>query len=92
MLIWPPTRSISAGPEPRYGTCTIDTPAVVLKSSAARWLDVPWPLEANEYFSGSFFSRATNSCRLAAGTDWFTDITLGIVATTVSGVKSLTAS
>ncbi|MOA63052.1 hypothetical protein D3C78_1886480 [compost metagenome] len=63
-----------------------------MNSSAARWLDVPWPLEAKEYFSGSFFKSATNSCRLLAGTDWFTDITLGIVATTASGVKSLTAS
>ncbi|KAG1082971.1 hypothetical protein G6F46_015669 [Rhizopus delemar] len=70
----------------------MDTPAVVLKSSAARWLDVPWPLEAKEYFSGSFFNSATNSGKVLAGTDWLTDITLGIVATTVSGVKSFTAS
>ncbi|MNV87123.1 hypothetical protein D3C71_1812210 [compost metagenome] len=70
----------------------METPAVDLNSSAARWLEVPWPLEAKEYFSGSFFSSATNSFKLLAGTDWFTDITLGMVATTVRGVKSLTAS
>ena len=65
---------------------------MLLNSSAARWFDVPWPLEANEYFSGSFLSSATNSRRLLAGTDLFTDMTLGMVATTVSGVKSLSAS
>ena len=32
--VWPPSKSISAGAEPLYGTCTISTFARLLKSSA----------------------------------------------------------
>jgi ABC-type branched-subunit amino acid transport system ATPase component len=32
---WPPKRSVSAGVEPRYGTCTMSTPAMNLNNSPA---------------------------------------------------------
>src|SRR5262249_10352270 len=37
----PPSRSISAGPPPRYGTCTRLTPVIILNSSPAVWFPEP---------------------------------------------------
>src|SRR5215468_430069 len=34
----PPSRSTSAGPAPRYGTCTRVTPVIILNSSPAIWV------------------------------------------------------
>ena len=42
----PPSRSVSAGAAPRYGTCTMSTPAIILNSSPATWGAVPLPAEA----------------------------------------------
>ena len=43
---WPPSRSCSAGALPLYGTCVICTPAITLKSSPDKWIDVPLPDDA----------------------------------------------
>ena len=43
---WPPSRSVSAGTEPRYGTCTMSTPAIILNSSPATWRRFRLPADA----------------------------------------------
>ena len=42
----PPSRSVSAGPAPRYGTCTMSTPVIILNSSPPTWIEVPLPADA----------------------------------------------
>jgi hypothetical protein len=37
----PPSRSVSAGPAPRYGTWAMSTPVIILNSSPATWDAVP---------------------------------------------------
>src|SRR4051794_7848829 len=39
----PPIRSASEGAAPRYGTCTISTPAIILNNSPATWGADPLP-------------------------------------------------
>ncbi|MCY1539776.1 hypothetical protein D9M68_753780 [compost metagenome] len=63
-----------------------------MNSSIARWLEVPWPLEAKANLPGSRLSRLTKSFMLLTGMALFTTSTFGIVATRASGVKSLTGS
>src|SRR5512133_2995736 len=67
--------------------CCIFTPAIVLKSSPERWIDVPLPDEPND--SGDFFASSISSFTLDAGTDLFTTSRLGVDARKVIGVKSL---
>src|SRR5215472_13685663 len=43
---WPPKRSLSAGDEPRYGTWTISTAAIILNNSPVTWLVDPLPADA----------------------------------------------
>src|SRR5262245_59721994 len=43
---WPAIRSIIAGPAPRYGTCIMLMPAMVLNNSPAKWGWVPVPGDA----------------------------------------------
>ncbi|CFP59158.1 Uncharacterised protein [Bordetella pertussis] len=43
--IWLPSTSLSAGPQPLYGTCTICVLALTLSSSPARCCGVPLPHE-----------------------------------------------
>src|SRR5947209_13988316 len=42
----PPIRSTSAGPAPRYGTCTRLTPVIILNSSPKMWFPEPMPPDA----------------------------------------------
>src|SRR3954469_874094 len=42
----PPTRLVTAAPPPLYGTCVRLTPAMLLKSSAARCAELPLPDDA----------------------------------------------
>src|SRR5215471_19208570 len=42
----PPSRSTSAGPAPRYGTCTRLTPVIILNSSPKIWFPEPMPPDA----------------------------------------------
>ncbi|MOA65790.1 hypothetical protein D3C78_1922930 [compost metagenome] len=41
----PATRSFKAGALPLYGMCAICTPAMLLNSSASRWVELPVPTE-----------------------------------------------
>ena len=43
---WPAITSISAGPLPLYGTCSMSMPAARLKSSMPRWDGEPLPIDA----------------------------------------------
>ena len=43
---WPPIRSVSAGPAPLYGTCSIWQPVIDLNSSPERCTEVPLPDDA----------------------------------------------
>ncbi|MCY1371511.1 hypothetical protein D9M69_586610 [compost metagenome] len=43
--IWPPIRSVIAGPPPLYGTCVNCSLAALLNISPARWPGVPAPAE-----------------------------------------------
>jgi DNA-binding transcriptional LysR family regulator len=43
---WPPSRSISAGAPPRYGTWSMSMPAIILNSSPSTWSELPLPLDA----------------------------------------------
>ena len=43
---WPPIRSMSAGPAPLYGTCSMSQPVINLNSSPDRCTEVPLPDEA----------------------------------------------
>ena len=52
----PPIRSISAGPEPRYGKWTMKVPVRLLNSSPDRWIDVPLPLLAMLSLPGCAFA------------------------------------
>jgi hypothetical protein len=45
-------RSATIGPEPRYGTCTIVIPVIILNSSAAMFGPVPLPGEAQLILPG----------------------------------------
>jgi hypothetical protein len=48
----PATRSVSAGAEPRYGTCWNFTPAISWNSSEVRWEVVPLPWVAEVSLPG----------------------------------------
>ena len=43
---WPPIRSVSAGPAPLYGTCSMLQPVIDLNSSPERCTEVPLPDDA----------------------------------------------
>ena len=58
---WLPSRSVSAGPLPLYGTCSSFRSAMRISSSIARWFDEPLPAEAMLTPPGLFFASATNS-------------------------------
>src|SRR4029453_15257097 len=59
---WPLRRSAKAGALPLYGTCVICTPAITLKSSPDRWIDVPLPDDAKLSFPGLALAQAMSSC------------------------------
>ena len=43
---WPPSRSVSAGAPPRYGTCSMSMPVIILNSSPPTWDALPVPPDA----------------------------------------------
>src|SRR5690242_7072953 len=85
--IWPPMRSVIAGPEPLYGTCTMFTPAYDWKDSPSMWLMPPTPELPNEYLPGFAFTSAMNSFRLFAGNLGFTVRMFGIESLLVIDAK-----
>ena len=66
-------------------------PVIVLKSSPETWIDVPDPDEANVILP-SRLPRAMNSASVFAGTSLLMTSRLGVVASSVTGAKSLTMS
>src|SRR5581483_2370239 len=64
----PATVSLSAGPLPLYGTCTILIFAASRKYSVARCTMLPLPDDAYESLSGCFAATATSSFSVFAGT------------------------
>src|SRR5262245_42361636 len=62
------------GPAPRYGTCTMSTPASILNSSPAMWGPVPVPGDAMLSLRGLSLAYAINSGTDLARTDGFTTI------------------
>src|SRR6185503_2154372 len=84
----PDMRSISAGPLPLYGTCSIFTPVIMLKSSADMWIEVPLPEEAKLIWPGLDLASAMNSLTVLAGTAGCTSMTFGTRATSATDAKS----
>src|SRR6266568_3896920 len=67
MSTLPPTRSVSAGAEPRYGTCWNFTAAISWNSSEVRCEVVPLPWVAEVTLPGFALAWAISSATLAAG-------------------------
>ena len=66
-------------------------PVIVLNSSPETWIDVPEPDDANVILP-SRLPRAMNSVSVFAGTSLLMTSRLGVVASSVTGAKSLTMS
>ena len=73
----PPMRSVRAGADPRYGTCAISMPAIILNSSPHTWGPDPTPAEAMLSFPGFALACAMNWGIVVAGKDAFTSMTKG---------------
>src|SRR5437763_758570 len=82
------TRSVTAGPLPLYGTCTIGAPMTLLKSSAAMCGAPPLPEEAK--FTGCALAYATSSFTSRTGSSAFTAMMSGRSASPDTGAKSFT--
>ena len=71
-------------------------PVMLLKSSPARWMEVPLPLDAMFSLPGCDLATRMKSCTLlmpmARALSVLTTITLGTAATRVMGAKSLMGS
>src|SRR5439155_14995997 len=74
---WPAMRSVSAGPAPLYGTCSILHPVIDMKSSPDMCTDVPLPDEAMLILPGFALQYAMNSATVFAGNALVTSITFG---------------
>src|SRR5262249_11339080 len=53
---WPLIRSVSAGAPPRYGTCTMSMPVIILNSSPDTWMVEPAPEDAMLSLPGLAFA------------------------------------
>src|SRR5262249_40023527 len=73
----PPSRSASAGPAPRYGTCARSTPAIILNNSPNIWFPEPMPPDAILILPGSALALVMNSETVLIGTEGCTSITKG---------------
>ena len=76
---------------PLYGMCTRLVPATRLKSSPARWFEVPAPPEPKLSAPGLAFTVAINSFK-SPGMEGCVIITFGTVATRLIGARSFTGS
>src|ERR1700682_1197940 len=72
--IWPPSRSVTDGASPRYGTWAIVRPAIRLNSSPATWPVEPTPPEPILVLPGLLLAYAMNSANVLAGDAGFTDM------------------
>src|SRR5688572_559324 len=93
---FPPIRSINAGPEPRYGRCSMKVPVIDLNNSADRWIEVPLPELATLNRPGlalaALIRSATDSILCFCAKAGFNTSTLGTPAHSVIGAKSFTWS
>src|SRR5436190_22569175 len=64
----PPSRSVTAGALPRYGTCSMSMPARSFRNSPAMWVMVPRPVLPKVSLPGRDLARSTNSRTELAGT------------------------
>src|SRR5919201_6476347 len=69
MLVWPASRSVTAGALPLYGMCTMSVFVRNVNMAPDMWMLVPLPLEAQVHLPGSFFANAITSFTLRAGND-----------------------
>src|SRR6266545_202409 len=88
----PASSACVAGAPPLNGTWTIAAAVSTLKSSPARWPALPVLPEPKLSLPGFAFAYAMNACADATGSEGLTTSTFGVVATSVIGAKSLTAS
>ncbi len=65
--IWPPSTSVRAPALPRYGMCTMDTPAITLNSSPAMWYGVPGPDDAYDMPPGLALAALISSGSVLCG-------------------------
>ena len=92
MCVSPETTEATPGPSPLYGTCVIVTPAIRLNSSPARWLETPWPPDANDSLFGLAFAYVTSSSTEETGSDGLMTRTSGMVAVSTMGAKAVVAT
>src|SRR5262249_32151211 len=59
----------TAGPPPRYGTCTMSTPVTLLNSSQYMWGALPIPAEATVSLPGLLLAKAISSGTLFTASD-----------------------
>src|SRR6516225_7684223 len=85
---WPAKRSVSAGDEPRYGTWTISTPAIILNSSPTTWCVEPLPADAMLILPGVALGVGVNSGQVLGGPDGFTSMMKQKVASPLIGAMS----
>src|SRR5690348_2709993 len=89
MLIWPPTRSVSIGAEPRYGPgVMLRPPASDLHSSPHRCRIEPTPEEPKVYLPGLALTSAIRLARSVTGSLLLTPSSVGVTPTRAIGVKS----
>ena len=86
MPTWPPKRSITAGPAPLYGTCTILV--LVIRRNSSPINCGPAEVEAKVSLPGCAFASCASSFIFLAGTDGCTTNTYGISVPRVTGAKS----
>ena len=90
--LWPPMRSIMAGPPPLNWAMMISMPAMILKSSTPMCREPPTPELTNISLPGFFFARAMSSFTELAWTPGWTTRTFGPLPTLAIGVKDLIGS
>ena len=90
--VCPPMVSVSAGPVPLYGMWFILTPAMLSKSSVARWITLPCPEEAKLTWPGFDFASAMSSLMFFTGSEGFTTTSSGPCESWMIGVMSATGS
>jgi hypothetical protein len=90
VFTWPPSRALSAGPEPLNGTCVISTPPFRFTITPTRCVEEPMPPDAYETLD--FFARSSSSSSVFACTLGCAMSTTGPSANMVTPVKSFSVS
>ena len=88
----PPRRSVTAGAAPRYGMCTMNTPAIAFSDSPAKCIELPEPGVPYASVPGARFANASNSWMVFAGTEGCTAMASGVSPISVTGARSFSQS